>query len=62
MRHWYGGDFSAENFEFRSGANKYGDPASFWPKDSRGIPVFDFEVGAAKSELNDVGVGVGLCD
>ena len=51
---------SAENFEFRSGLTNNGNLLSFWPKDSCAISVLDFEIGAAKSELNDVAVRVGL--
>ena len=53
---------SAENFEFRSGVTNNGNLLSFWPKDTRGTVVFDFEIGLATSELSDATFKVGLCD
>ena len=53
---------SAENFEFRSGVTNNGNLLSFWPKDTRGTVVFDFEIGLATSELSGVKFNVGLCD
>ena len=53
---------STEKFEFRSGVTKGGNLFSFWPKDTRGVIVFDFEIGFARSELRHVTFKVGLCD
>ena len=53
---------SAKNFEFRSGVTNNGNLVSFWPKDTRGTVVFDFEIGLATSELSDASFKVGLCD
>ena len=53
---------SAENFEFQSGVTNNGNLLSFWPKDTRGTVVFDFEIGLATSELSDATFKVGLCD
>ena len=36
---------SAVNFEFQSGVTNNGNLLSFWPKDTRGTVVFDFEIG-----------------
>ena len=53
---------SANNFQFRSGVTNNSNLLSSWPKDSRGMVVFDFEIGVATIELFDVAVGLGLCD
>ena len=53
---------SAENFEFQSGVTNNGNLLSFWPKDTRGTVVFDFEIGLATIELSDATFKVGLCD
>ena len=53
---------SAENFEFQSGVTNNGDLLSSQPKDTRGIVVFDFEIGLATIELSDATFKVGLCD
>jgi len=53
---------NAENFEFRSGVTNHGNLFSFWPKDTRGTVVFDFENGLATSELSDANFKVGVCD
>ena len=53
---------SAENFEFRSGVTNNSTLLSFWPKDTRGTVVFDFEIGLATSELRGSSFKVGLCD
>ena len=53
---------SAENFEFQSGITNNGNLLSFWPKDTRGTVVFDFEIGLATIKLSDTIVNVGLCD
>ena len=53
---------SAENFEFRSGVTNNSNLLSFWPKDTRGTVVFDFEIGLATSELRDATFKVGWCD
>ena len=44
---------SAENFEFQSGVINNGNLLSFWPKDTRGTVVFDFEIGLAIIGLSD---------
>ena len=44
---------SAKNFEFRSGVTNNGNLLSFWPKDTRGTVVFDFEIGLAIIGLSD---------
>ena len=53
---------SAENFEFRSCVTNDVNLLPFWPKDTRGTVVFDFEIGLATSELRDAILTVGLCD
>ena len=53
---------NAENFEFRCGVTNDGNLLSFWPRDTRGIVVFEFEIGLATSELRDFTFEVGLCD
>ena len=53
---------SAEHFEFQFGVTNNGNLLSFWPKDTRGTVVFDFEIGLATIELSDANVKVGLCD
>ena len=53
---------SAKNFEFRSGVTNNGNLLSFWPKDTRGTVVFDFEIGLATIKLSDATFRVGLCD
>jgi len=53
---------SAENFEFQSGVTNNVNLLSFWPKDTRGTVVFDFEIGLAAIELSDATFKVGLCD
>ena len=52
---------STGNFVFRSGVTNDGNLLSFWPKDTRGTVVFDFEIGLATSELRDATLKVGLC-
>ena len=52
----------AENFEFQSGVINNGNFLSFWPKDTRGTVVFDFEIGLATVELSVAPFNVGLCD
>ena len=51
---------SAENFAFRSRVNSDGNLLSCWPKDTRGIVVFDFEIGLVTSELRAGTSKVGL--
>ena len=51
---------SAENFEFQSGVTNNGNLLSFWPKDTRGTVVFDFEIGLATVKLSDAKFKVGL--
>ena len=53
---------SAENFAFRSGVNNDGNLLSFWPKNTRGIFVFDFEIGLVTSELRAGTSKIGLFD
>ncbi|MEK9935063.1 MAG: hypothetical protein VW619_01415 [Rhodobiaceae bacterium] len=53
---------SAEHFEFQFGVTNNGNLLSFWPKDTRGTVVFDFEIGLATSERSDATVKVGVCD
>ena len=45
--------YSAENFEFQSRLTNNGNLLSFWPKDTRGTVVFDFEIGLAIIGLSD---------
>ena len=58
---------SAENFELQSGVTNNGNLLSFWPKDTRGTVVFDFEIGLATIEMSEATFSeatfkVGLCD
>ena len=53
---------SFSNVEFQFGVTNNGNLLSFWPKDTRGTVVFDFEIGLATIELSDANVKVGLCD
>ena len=52
----------AENFEFQSGVIINGNLLSFWPKETRGTVVFDFEIGLATVDLSEAPFNVGLCD
>ena len=53
---------SADNFEFQSGLTNNGTLLSFWPKDTRGTVVFDFEIGSATIKWSEATFKLGLCD
>ena len=52
---------NAANFEFQSGVTNNGNLLSFWPKDTRGTVVFDFEIGTGTIESSAT-FKLGLCD